>query len=66
MSIDMAVKDSILKCKVVNSKNEVVPFHEKGVGIDNIKKRLELLYPGKYELKLADEGAFFVVALVLE
>lgn len=66
MSIDMAVKDSILKCKVVNSKNEVIPFHEKGVGIDNIKKRLELLYPGKYELKLTDEGAFFVVALVLE
>lgn len=66
MSIDMAVKDSVLKCKVVNSKNEVVPIHEKGVGIDNIKKRLELLYPGKHELKLADEGAFFVVALVLE
>lgn len=66
MAIDLAVKDNLLKCKVVNSKNEVVPFHEKGVGIDNIKKRLELLYPGKYELKLMDEGAFFVVALVLE
>lgn len=66
MSIDIAVKDSVLKCKVVNSKNEVVPFHEGGVGINNIKKRLELLYPGKYELKLADEGAFFVVALNLQ
>lgn len=66
MSIDIAMKDSMLKCKVVNSKNETVAFHEGGVGIENIKKRLELLYPGKYELKLADEGAFFVVALVLE
>lgn len=66
MSIDLAVKDGVLKCKVVNSKNEVVPFHENGVGITNIKKRLELLYPAKHELKLADEGAFFVVSLVLE
>ncbi len=66
MSVDIAVKDHILKCKVVNSKNEIVPFHENGVGINNVKKRLELLYPGKYDLKLADEEDFFVVSLMLE
>jgi hypothetical protein len=36
------------------------------VGIQNVKKRLELLYPGKHELKLADEGVFFVVSLQLQ
>lgn len=66
MSVDIVVKDDVLKCKVINSKNEVVLFHENGVGICNIRKRLELLYPQKHELKLADEGAFFVVALSLE
>jgi LytS/YehU family sensor histidine kinase len=66
MSVDIAVKDHILKCKVVNSKNEIVPFHKNGVGINNVKKRLELLYPGKYDLKLADEEDFFVVSLILE
>lgn len=66
MSVDIAVKDDTLKCKVVNSKNEVVPFHEKGVGVSNIRKRLELLYPQKHELKLVDEGVFFVVALNIE
>jgi LytS/YehU family sensor histidine kinase len=66
MSVDIAVKDDILKCKVVNSKNEVVSFHENGVGINNVNKRLEFLYPGKYNLKLADEGDFFVVSLMLE
>lgn len=66
LSVDLSVKDKLLKCKVVNSKNEVVPFHAHGVGINNIKKRLELLYPGKHELKLADEGAFFVVSFTLE
>jgi sensor histidine kinase YesM len=66
MSVDIAVKDHSLRCKVVNSKNEFVPFHENGVGIDNVKKRLEFLYPGQYDLKLADEVEFFVVSLLLE
>jgi hypothetical protein len=66
MSFDIAVKDKMLKCKVVNSKNEFVPFHNNGVGINNVKKRLEFLYEGKYDLKLSDEGEFFAVSLVLE
>lgn len=66
MSVDIAVKGYLLQCKVVNSKNEFVPFSENGVGIQNVKQRLELLYPGKHDLKLADEGDFFVVSLLLE
>lgn len=65
MSIDMVVKDHQLKCKVVNSKNQYVPFHENGVGINNVRKRLELLYLDKHDLKLKDEGDFFVVSLLL-
>jgi len=66
MSVDIAVKGHTLNCKVVNSKNEGVSFSEEDVGITNVKMRLELLYPGKHDLKLADEGEFFVVDLVLE
>ena len=66
MSLDISLKDNLLKCKVVNSKNEYVPHHQNGVGIDNVKKRLELLYHDKYDLKLLDEGDFFVVSLTLE
>ncbi|HYC27674.1 MAG TPA: sensor histidine kinase, partial [Chitinophagaceae bacterium] len=66
MSVDIAVKGHVLNCKVVNSKNDVVPFGENGVGIANVKKRLQLLYAGKYDLKLADEGDFFVVTLLLQ
>jgi hypothetical protein len=50
---------------VVNSKNQFVPFHENGVGINNVKKRLELLYHEKHDLRLKDEGDFFVVSLLL-
>jgi LytS/YehU family sensor histidine kinase len=66
LSVDIAVRGQVLNCKVVNSKNEIVPFGENGVGIANVKKRLQLLYHGKYELKLADEGDFFVVMLTLQ
>lgn len=66
MSVDIAVKDDTLKCKVVNGKNAFVPFRENGVGIRNVQKRLDFLYPGKHDLKLSDEGEFFVISLLLE
>ena len=47
------------------------PIHEdlhpkSGLGIGNVKKRLELLYPGKYDLQINDEPEVFVVNLRLE
>jgi two-component system sensor histidine kinase AlgZ len=66
LSIDINVRQFTLRCKIANSKNEVVPVSRSGIGIQNVKQRLRFLYPDKHELKLADEGAFFVVSLVLE
>lgn len=66
MSVDIMVKNNRLLCKVVNSKNEEVSYHDGGVGISNVRKRLQLLYPEKHELKLANEGVFFVVSLMVE
>jgi len=63
LSVDIAAKDQVLKCKIVNSKNECVAVQGHGIGIENVKKRLAFLYPGKHELRLNDEGDFFVVAL---
>jgi two-component system, LytTR family, sensor histidine kinase AlgZ len=66
LSIDISVKSNILRCKIANSKNEFAPPCEIGIGITNVKKRLEVLYPGKYELKISDEGNFFVISLMLK
>jgi two-component system, LytTR family, sensor histidine kinase AlgZ len=65
LSVDILIKEDMFGCKIANSKNEYVPYSEKGIGIANVKKRLELIYPGNYELRLNDEGLFFVVALVV-
>ena len=66
LSVDISVKNDILKCKIVNSKNEYVPVSNQGIGIQNVKKRLAFLYQDKHELKMNDEGNFFVVSLLVE
>jgi two-component system, LytTR family, sensor histidine kinase AlgZ len=66
LSIDINVEQFTFRCKIANSKNEIVPVSKTGIGIQNVKQRLRFLYPDKHELKMADEGVFFVVSLVLE
>jgi two-component system, LytTR family, sensor histidine kinase AlgZ len=66
LSIDLSVKSDTLRCKIANSKNEFVSYRENGVGLTNVKKRLEFIYSGRHELKLNDEGNFFVVSLLVK
>ena len=66
LSIDISVKSDTLRCKIVNSKNEFVSYSGNGLGITNVKKRLEFIYSGKHELKLNDEGNFFVVSILVK
>jgi len=66
LSVDISVQQDNLKCKIANSKNAMVNFNKLGIGIENVKKRLAFLYPGKHELKLNDAEEFFVVSLWIQ
>lgn len=66
LSMDLAVRQYTLHYKIVNSKNNYVPVSEFGIGIENVKKRLQFIYPERHELKIVDEGDFFVVSLRVE
>jgi two-component system, LytTR family, sensor histidine kinase AlgZ len=66
LSMDIAVKQYTLHCKIANSKNNHVPLSASGIGIENVRKRLQFIYPNRHELKISDEGDFFVVSLRLE
>ncbi|HVU96061.1 MAG TPA: histidine kinase [Puia sp.] len=66
MAVDISVANNTLKFKIANSKNEYTAHSRNGIGVDNVKKRLELLYPGKHELRINDEGDFFAVSLMLK
>ncbi len=63
LSFDLNVKDKLIKCKIVNSKNQQLSMSQQGIGIQNVKKRLSYLYPDKHALKINDELDFFVVSL---
>lgn len=66
MSIDIAVKEHLLHYKIVNSKKESDAFQRYGDGMENVKKRLQFLYPGKHELRITDQVDFFVVSLQID
>lgn len=46
--------------------DETVTTEHKGVGLENVKRRLELLYPGKHRLQTGQEEKSFVVQLYLQ
>lgn len=62
------IEGNTLKMTLINAK---VPIKEEnkpvsGIGISNVRKRLELLYPGKHELAIREEEDVFIVKLAVE
>jgi len=68
MSIDLSVKGNQLYFKIINScdNNPVAVPEKPGVGIENVKKRLGLLYPGNFKLQNGVEDDVYIVSLSLE
>jgi two-component system LytT family sensor kinase len=56
----------ILHFYLQNFKNQKVKDTASGIGIDNVKKRLEILYPKKHELNITDSETEFVVDLKID
>ena len=49
------------------SKNAVQAMqNESGIGLNNIRRRLELLYPGKHRLNITNNGECFKTRLEIE
>ena len=68
INLTIEVKDTTLVMKLMNGKtntNEIVP-KKQGIGIDNVRKRLELLYKHKHELQIREEEEVFIVDLKIE
>ena len=63
--MELSVNKNQLVLKLLNSKleNQKVDTKIRGIGIQNIIKRLKLLYPNKHQLILEDQGEIFFVRL---
>lgn len=66
----MRVSDDQLEFEVENSKIETAPriSHPRsgGIGLQNVRKRLDLMYPGQYQLDITDEPHRYAVRLHLK
>jgi sensor histidine kinase YesM len=68
VNILININDDRLFMKVENSKgviDEVEKERFQGLGLENVKRRLELLYPGKYELTIKDTEEKYTAVLQL-
>jgi two-component system, LytTR family, sensor kinase len=64
--IDISVTDDWLSVKIENSYEPKVANAvngNKGIGLDNVKKRLEILYHGRHEFKYMPDGHSFLTIL---
>lgn len=70
ISIDLTVKKESLTLKVENSKSKNGEHddqfnYKQGIGLKNVKRRLELLYADSYDLNILDSEESFLVVLKL-
>jgi len=68
LSLTISFTGNKMHFKLVNGKAEHYdnPHAYGGLGIKNVRSRLELLYHGKHQLKVQDEDEVFVVDLAIE
>jgi hypothetical protein len=66
IEISAMSKEGGIEFSVTNSLPEQpVPEKPNGIGLENLKRRLELLYPGNHELKIKKENNNFIATLNL-
>jgi len=64
ISLHIRLQGMEMQMKLVNGKvPDLSSSDHSGIGIQNVRKRLELLYPGKHQLLITNEPDVFVVNL---
>jgi hypothetical protein len=71
INLDLHVKGNMLKFKISNSKAEVAPKRNgatdhTNIGLTNVRKRLQILYPAAHKLRILEEEDIFVVILEID
>lgn len=69
--IRLIIEDSVLRFTTDNAISPVSPDSDarparrKGIGLEVLRRRLELLYPGRYEFKAEADGSRFKTSLTI-
>jgi len=63
ISIELKLSGDRLLMKFVNGKSEIGSENIGGIGIENVRRRLELLYPDSHRLNIISEEDVYIVNL---
>lgn len=68
VKVDLARNNGYFQFEIENSRDDNFRSTEKhgGIGLQNVKRRLELLYPGKHQLEILDDPATFKIKFKLK
>ncbi len=67
IDISATIRDTTLHFSVVNSKpSRISELKSSGLGLSNVKRRLNLLYPGTHSLKIDDTKKTYRVTLAVD
>ena len=68
ISLQLTLENGLMKLKLLNGKatGYQAAKMSNGIGIQNVRKRLELIYPDKFSLDIQEEEEVYIVNLKLE
>lgn len=66
ISIDLSIEKDLLIYTVINSSfPEKKNITDSGIGLENLRKRLEILYPNNYKLLIKEENNSYISTLII-
>ena len=69
IDITLEIENKTLNLKVKNTISNLKNGTDKknsGIGLDNVKRRLKLVYPNRYDLSINSDNKFFYIDLKIE
>lgn len=68
INLQINIRKNHMQMKLINGKVNDINSNRShhGIGIQNVQKRLSLLYPGKHELTITNEEEIFIVHMKIE